>query len=264
MIANVRLPNANAVFARAISAITSARYPARIDYTIVVSGLDGSVFRVNHYPESYRSGTKEIDVNSEDGCECESDLGGSWSISVGARERSPDLLGVPHLTPTYMFGLNSPIAIEHSGGGHVQPQMNGLRPAPSPPAYAVALIDSPFVDGTRTYHLTLRPLSDPKKYRLRELWVGADDYLPRKAIVAGNFASAPLADVRWTIDFSIVHSAPFILRETTSVLFLPHRQVVKDAAVAFEDISAPNTRFFFNDPLVEAPLTGAVLVEPRV
>lgn len=252
------------MFARAKSAISTAQYPARIDYTIVVSGRDGSVFRVNHYSASYRPGAKEIDVSSEGDCKCESDLGGSWSINVGAPERSPHLLGVPHLTPTYMFGLNSPIATEHSSGAAIQSGTKADPVISSQRNYSVTLIDTPFVSGTLTYHLKLTPLSDPKKYRMRELWVGADDYLPRKAVIGGNFSSAPFTDVPWTIEFSIVSGAPFIMRESASELFLPRRQVVKDATVAFEDISARGAGTIFGHPLVEAPLSGAVLLEPSV
>src|SRR5208283_2985816 len=45
--------DAYAIFQRTRSAVTAARYPQRIDYTITVSGEDGSTPRTNHYVASY-------------------------------------------------------------------------------------------------------------------------------------------------------------------------------------------------------------------
>jgi hypothetical protein len=212
----------------------------------VIGGRDGSVYRVNHYAASYRPGDTEIDLNSGEGCNCEDDMGGSWSINLSP-QRSPDLLGTPHLTPTYMFGLNAP--------GIVSSQHD----------YDVALIDTPVIAGAQTYHLRLSPLSDAKNDRLRELWIGMGDYLPRKAVISGNFARAPFTDVPWTIQFSIIDGAPFITRETTSaVLFLPHRQVIKDATIVFEEIRPRRAGTLFGHPLIEPALNRAVLLEPGI
>ncbi len=52
--------------------------------------------------------------------------------------------------------------------------------------YQVTLLNTEALDNTQTYHLLLKPLRKPKDNRLRELWVGVNDYLPRRAINSGE------------------------------------------------------------------------------
>jgi hypothetical protein len=186
-----------------------------------------------------------------------------FGISVGHPAPYQDLLGEPLLEPTYMFGL----------------RYKELRAAPSSPQadgslrviaivssgtrdYGVSLIDTPLLDGVPTYHLGLTPLRKPKDNRLRELWIGTNDYLPRRAIVAGNFTLAPLVDVPWSVDFSILGGAPYITRESAAdTLYLAHRRVVREATIAFEDVREPDGTIY-DTPLVEPEIEDTTLVEP--
>jgi hypothetical protein len=77
--------------------------------------------------------------------------------------------------------------------------------------YSVVLLDAPNVDGEATYHLKLTPLRAPKQNRIRELWIDAATYFPRRAVLAGNFTMAPLVDVPWAIDFVRFEGALFIV-----------------------------------------------------
>lgn len=128
--------------------------------------------------------------------------------------------------------------------------------------YRVSLIDTPMLDGVPMYHLGLTALRRPKDNRLRELWIGTKDYLPRKAVIAGNFTLAPLVDVPWTVDFSIVNGAPYITRESSvDTLYLTHHRVVREATIAFEDIREPDGTIY-DTPLVEPEIEDTTLVEP--
>lgn len=254
-------PDPYAIFMRARSAITMAQRAPLIEYTISVSGIDGAVLRTNHYGASYRTVVNEIDVDAisleesrerppiirdfdvrpqQAGCECQPDDGGPLSVSVGNPARSPDLLGVPHLTPTYMFGLDSP----------------------TEPNYAVTLVDEPAIDNSPAYHLRLTPLHDPKRLRLRELWIGTYDNLPRRAVIEGNFTTAPLTDVPWIIDFAVMNGEPIIVRETASTLVLPHQQVLRDVVIAFEDIGERSA--LSGGPLIDPAFIGPALLEPTI
>jgi hypothetical protein len=129
------------------------------------------------------------------------------------------------------------------------------------PDYSVSLIDMPQLEGVPTYHLQLTPLRKPKDNRLRELWIGTSDYLPRKAIVAGNFTLAPLVDVPWSVDFSVLDGAPYITRESAvDTLYLAHRRVVRDATIAFDDIQERGSSIY-DVPLIEPDVQDTTLVE---
>jgi len=274
------LPEAYTIWLHARSAVTRATYPARIDYTITVSGLDGTRVATDHYRASCNpnDGTMRVFPISDEELAQPPPVphGANWSVAaglygafvkipVGRPASSPDLLGVPLLQPTYAFGLRY----------RSQTQPVGTDAAPPLPVisivstqsadYRVALIDTPTIDGVATYHLALTPLRRPKDNRLRELWVGATDYLPRRALVSGNFTTRPLVDVPWMIDFGVRDDAPYISRESTAAtLYMEHRRVIRSTVIAFEDIREPSG--IYDRPLVEpAPTeTTTLLTEPAM
>lgn len=276
-------PQAYDLFARARTAITSARYPDSIDYTIAISGLDGESPKTNHYRATSRPAEGIIDVaviSAEEeahpvtvhgfnfaltadicGGRCET---GTAHISepVGPAASSADLVGVPILDPTYAFGLKYP----NYGAAHPGDVTSKLPTiaivSTRTRDYDVTLIDEPFLDGTQTYHLQLRPLRRPHDNRLRELWVGQTDFLPRRAVIAGNFTIAPLVDVPWTIDFSVKSGCAYIADEKAlATLYLAHRRVVRDAVIAFEDVR-DSDESFFHRPFIQPDPSGTALVEP--
>jgi hypothetical protein len=267
-----------ALFSQTRAAVTAARYPDRVDYTIDVSGFDGRAFRTNHYRASDRA-ERGVDVAAMSAEEAatwhvpqgvnvkfEAVLYGvAIVVPLGRTPESFDLLGVPMLTPTYSFGLKYPPVT-----------MATAHAAPAPAAlpviavvssqvrdYTISLAGLQMVDDTQTYDLRLTPLRDPRNNRLRELWVGVDDHLPRRAIVAGNFTLAPLTDVPWTIDFSIMDGMPYVERERAdAALYMPHRHVVHNAQIAFEDIR--EGAGFMNSPLIASDRSDTSLIEPRL
>jgi hypothetical protein len=275
-------PDAYSIWQRARSAAASAQYPSRIDYTIAVSGLDGSKPSVDHYRASCNLSDGAIrlfPISDEQLAQPPVPHGFNLYFTVGlstgrlapaivtipAGHPAPaiDLLGEPLLSPTYMFGLryrsSEQIAPQESTPLRVIATVSAQSPD-----YRVALIDMPTIGDVRTYHLKLTPLRRPKENRLRELWVERDDYLPKRAIVAGNFTIRPLVDVPWTVDFLILNGAPYIARETTAAtLYLEHRRVVRNAAITFEGIREPDGTIY-DRPLVEPAAADTTLVEPAV
>ncbi len=277
--------DAYSIWLHARSAVSSAQYPRRIAYTIAVTGLDGEKPAADHYRASCNPPSGEIrifpisdeelakpppvphGINFTAAIELCAGRGGgctSASIPVGHPPPAEDLLGEPLLTPTYMFGLRY-----RPAGTGSQAQAESSLPviaivSAQSPDYRVALIDTPTLGDTRTYHLRLTPLRRPKENRLRELWVGAGDYLPRRAVVSGNFTVAPLVDVPWTVDFSTIGGMPYITQETAAAtLYLAHRRVVREATIAFEDIREP-AGTIFDVPLVTPDSTDTALVEPSL
>jgi hypothetical protein len=111
--------------------------------------------------------------------------------------------------------------------------------------------------------LRLRALRKPHDNRLRELWVGRGDFLPRRAVIAGDFTVAPLVDVPWTIDFAVNAGCPYIADERAqATLYLAHRRVVRNAVVEFENVRNSGDDSFFHRPLIEPEEDATTLVEP--
>lgn len=276
--------DAYAIWLHTRTAVTTAQYPARVDYTIAVTGLDGDKPVADHYRASCDPSDGSVrlfpisneqlaqpppvphGVNfnfvltlcvAKSGCD-------TYSVPVGHPAPYQDLLGEPLLSPTYMFGLRyrPPLVAPLTSQDDTTLRTIAVVSSGSP-VYRVALLDTPLLDGVPTYHLELTPLRDPKTNRLRELWVGAQDFLPRKATVAGNFTERPLTDVPWTIDFSVVDGAPFVARESAGdTLYLAHHRVVRDATIAFDDIREPSTSLY-DRPLLTPETLDTTLVEPR-
>lgn len=272
--------DAYTLFLHARSAVTAAHYPSRINYTIVVSGRDGKTLRTNHYRAQSNpqdSAVRVFPLSEEElaapppvphgfnfaftigicGGQCE-----TIAIPAGRHVSAFDLLGVPKVTPAYAFGLAYPS--RPSSSSEAAPALLPTIAIVSTKTrdYNVTLVDTPDLDGTPTYHLRLTPLRKPKDNRLRELWIGTADYLPRKAVVGGNFTLAPLVDVPWTIDFAVRDGVPYVVSETTAnVLYMPHRHVVRDARIDFQDVRESDGSLV-HEPLVEPDSDESTLVEP--
>jgi hypothetical protein len=202
------------IFAHARSAVTSVQYPWRVDYTIAISGQDGAKPVGDHYRGSCEpaSGSIEVFPISDEQLEapppvphgfnasltlgiCYGGCGGV-RIPVGHPEPDQDLIGQPLIAPTYMFGLRYrriPYNIKPVGTESVLPVIATVSTKDRD--YEVSLLGDEALEGVDTYHLELLPLRKPRDNRLRELWVGTNDYLPRRAVLAGNFTMAPLVDV---------------------------------------------------------------------
>ncbi len=274
--------DAYAIWLHARAAVTSAQYPSRLDYTIAVTGLDGQTPTSDHYRASSdtRNGSVRVFPISDEelakpppvphginvslnAAVC---IGLCWVIHQPIGHPAPyqDLIGEPLLEPTYMFGIRYAVPQKRPQQQDEETTLRTIAVVSSgAPIYRVELIDQPQLDGIPTYHLRLTPLHKPNENRLRELWIGANDYLPRRAVTAGNFTISPLTDVPWNVDFALVNGAPVISKESAGAnLYLGHRRVVRDATIAFEDIREPSGSIY-DRPLLRPETTGDALVEPN-
>jgi hypothetical protein len=245
-------------FVRVRAAIASTRYPSRVDYAVVVTGTDGAQPRTDRYRARFYPQTGELRVQTITaeqqahpphphgfnlslsmtlcGGHCETGSDTSSTKNLTPTKAVQDLLGVPFLTPSYSFGIAHPLTQSHA---QPAPQSTGLKTiaiVSSPQHdYAVTKAGTETIDGVQTEHLVLRPLHDPKRFRLRDLWVDPSTMLPKRAVVAYNFTVAPEDMVSWRIDFQTVDGALYIAREAAlAKLYEPHKRVVSDAAVTFD------------------------------
>jgi hypothetical protein len=65
-----------------------------------------------------------------------------------------------------------------------------------------------------SYHHTLTPVVDPRRNRLRELWIATDTMEVQSAVVAGIGNRPPTTLVQWKIDFVTQGGLTFLSRET--------------------------------------------------
>jgi MucB/RseB N-terminal domain len=249
--------DAYAEFTRVRAAVADARYPERVEYAVVVSGKDGSQVRADRYRARYYTGSGELRVQTITAAEIANpphphgfNLVLSMTLSGGrgggtettsTKNLAPskaieDLLGVPFLTPDYSFGIARPLQRAEATPA---PSSTGLKTIAVVSApqhdYAVTSAGDETIAGVATDHLKLRPLHDPNRYRLRELWIDPSTMLPRRAIVARNFTVAPEDTVPWQIDFAVVDGGLYISTETAlQTLHEAHARFVKNATVTFD------------------------------
>ncbi|MDQ6926591.1 MAG: hypothetical protein M3154_10205, partial [Candidatus Eremiobacteraeota bacterium] len=95
-------------------------------------------------------------------------------------------------------------------------------------------------NGVALHHLGLRPLRDPKRYRLRELWTDVKTSLPVRAVVAGIGNRWPLDAISWRIDFKQVEGGTYIARETALQSLESDGGVLDDVAITFAELRTTN------------------------
>lgn len=73
------------------------------------------------------------------------------------------------------------------------------------PPYRFELVGTEDIDGHATYHLRLRPVRDPKRYNLMDLWVGTTDFDLWRAAYLGSYTYRNLASPSYvSVDFKPV------------------------------------------------------------
>ena len=95
-------------------------------------------------------------------------------------------------------------------------------------------------NGVVLHHLGLRPLRDPHRYRLRELWLDAKTSLPLRAIVAGIGNRWPLDAVDWRVDFKQLEGGTYIARETALTPLNTDGGRLDEVTITFAELRATN------------------------
>jgi hypothetical protein len=157
-----------------------------------------------------------------------------------AQEADP--IGPLALAVTYDFGISlgsPPTQIAQMGSEITAParlQVIGRSGAVAL-TYTVRLIE--MLDGGHTFHLGLTPLRDPKRFRLREMWVTAGSFITQKILIAGNFSRSPYTEVPWLITFTQIDGGPYIAREVAQgPLDFGDAGSLDDVSITFDDITS--------------------------
>jgi hypothetical protein len=247
-------------------------YPEKIAYTVAVDVVESGVRKTERYEAGYDAAEETLLVDPVSDREkahpyyAPGGFGFNSALSGQGRPNPVvDFFGVPFLAPNYSFGIGvtprgsaspppDPLELvrEIRAEFHdpLPPSRNVPVPAASPGlreiavvstrtrTYDINLVGIEPVDGTPAYHLVFHPLRDPGRYRLRDLWIDTQSYVPRKLVEGLNFVKGPGTAVPWSVTFEQTGGASYIATETALAPTKLGRHHYSAASIAFENVRA--------------------------
>ncbi|MDP9017130.1 MAG: hypothetical protein M3N19_02265, partial [Candidatus Eremiobacteraeota bacterium] len=259
------------VFANARQVWLMQKYPTALRYTVALHALDNGSDITKHYLVRYDLRTNEAtpDTISQEQRDRPYRPVGCYNFSLGPiglskPEPLPDPFGLPALAPNYSFGIAPAPQYKKLSDkelvAQIRAEFPNPRATPTPNTlveigsvtavhrdYEMQLVGvEPYAAGT-DYHIALHPLRDPKRYRLRELWIDTKNYTTQRLVSEGNFARGPVTKVRWMVSFVQLHGVQYIATERaqdtvrfSNWLHLEPSHLWTDYSVSFEGLE-PDT-----------------------
>jgi hypothetical protein len=285
-------PDPYQIFANSRAYWLLQRYPQRLEYDVAVDVVEGGAERVERYATDYDAVQDVVGVNPE------SDYQRTHPVYVsgmnlgilGMRLNKPlppiDFLGVPHLAPTYSFGMapfvpapsptpfnSAALVAEIRAEFHDPNPRASARPAPQSSTslqeiatvvahnrdYKIVLLGNDTIDGHPCYHLGLTPTRDPGRFRIRQAWIDQQTYAPWELQDALNFVDGPGTSVAWTIHFADVGGEHYIRDEDALAPMSVGGEIYTRASVRFENVHAVDLSTI-REPIINN--VGTVLQEP--
>ncbi len=246
------------IYAGAQRAWTAHVPPPHLGYTIAVTVTDHGVVKTRHYQAHADTLDGSVDaqaISDEEHAVDPADARGTRLIAgitshnhyfnkqLGPRD--VDFLGVPQLAPDYTFGVShrrvrayaepelAQASAPTDGGGVQIGRVTAVARR-----YVVALAGIETIDARPAYHLTLAPVAEPARYRLRDLWVDTATSDVVQLRTEGNFDSPFTRAVPWLITFRGDGEARYIAREVAEgpIRFADSRHY-ENVSIAFENIA---------------------------
>jgi hypothetical protein len=216
-----------AIFDRSRDVLRSVRYPTFISFIVHARSNTGG----KPFLESFRSIVRSRDdivLTHKTAIESTSkpDNPNGTNIAIfgltfptHTKGYQEEPFGVPQISPLYSFGLR-PIGESLPLMPTPEPEPTDLRSLGRVEAteqdYDVTLVGIEKYRVRWVYHLKLVPRQNPDEYRLREMWVDTQTFVPWKLISEGIFPNGPASGVPWTVTYTIAHSYWLMAEETTS------------------------------------------------
>ncbi len=237
-----------ALFAAARSAWAFTSYPRYANYSVGVQYRNGGTLVKRHYAtlqdlrrDIVFAQTFSQEENANPSFPARGVNVGVLGMTLNAAQ-SDDPIGPLALAITYDFGISlsqRPTHVAQLGSEVTAPQRLQVigRTGTTARIYTVRLIE--LLDGGQTYHLGLTPLTDPKRYRLREMWVSARTFITQKVLLSANFSRAPYTDVPWVVTFKQIDGGPYIATERAqSALDFGDAGSLDDVTITFDGLQA--------------------------
>jgi hypothetical protein len=252
-------PDASQILNRARQVVEAQTSPDTISFRTIIEVLEGNKDEFEHFQGEALSNSdirvrgvseeEQADAHETSGVNFKITWEIGWNTGAGGRsesgsqdahrvEASPDYLGMPYVSPRYLFGLLPQRAKTTQSNGSPDSGLHSIATVTAVAnAYRVSLVGTEPVEGFLTYHLRLEPISEPKRYRLRDLWIDIYNYQIVQLLTQGNFVQEPLAVVPWLITFQNIAGVTYIKDEKSlEPVVYPHDRVFAVAKVEFQDI----------------------------
>jgi len=239
-------PDARAeeIFSRTRAAFAARQYPPTIAYEVRVSGFRDGTWTGRSYRAFEHWPAVSVIAHSVSDEEA-ANPSRPHGINIGffgfgtSKAESHDILGIPKLAATYAFGLAAPPAEPSAEGS---PRASGLRTIISVTAtarnYVVRLFREESVDGDLCWHLLLRPIGNPGKYRLRDLYVDEKSYQTVRLRTDGNFTASDTGSGLWTVGYTLIDGSWYLTSEVSNGPVATDDGLYEHVAVQFTNIEA--------------------------
>jgi hypothetical protein len=183
-----------------VAQIIDAAFARLQSYPVPPYAIWTATWHITQTPMGYYTGSaKSVEVHRyavrlSDGMENVSDPSPDGKL--------PPALILPEFLGPFAWTLRTSVRVPPTGNGvSMMPDVEGLKTiarvvAFAEPAYVLANSRSQVppiedVDGHHAYHLELRPLDDPRKHNLRDLWIDVTTHDLWKAHFVGTYAPTP-------------------------------------------------------------------------
>ena len=213
-------PDARAedIFFRTRVAFGARAFPSTIRYAIRISGLRAGTWTGRTYDahEEWPEGKLFVDsISREEAANPVRPTGISvFGVDVPPKRDTelPGVLGDPKLAITYAFGLAlAPASASRSESTDALKTIGTVRATAR--VYDVRIAGEERIDGYPCFHLTLAPLGNPGRYRLRDLWVDETSYQTRQLVTDGNFTLKETGSGKWTVSYKQTGDAWYLSDE---------------------------------------------------
>jgi len=262
------------VFAAAQATWQKQQYPVAVGYDVYVETIQAGVKDERHYNCRWNSLSDLVLVNRVSSEQIANPYKPSAGVginllglrgNIGGPVRGTgtygDLIGVPDLAPTYTFGMSSFAPSNPTSPADLVEEIRNEYRDPAPekvaqleqeyglktiasirtgPTYRVLLVGMERILGVLDYHLSLTPLRDPQRYRLRDLWINSENFQTDQVRTQGNFVDGGTSSVFWITTYQTVDGSRYLAREITEQ---PIHHWYDYEAVSFENIRAASGAF---------------------
>jgi hypothetical protein len=290
---SVPLTDPYQIFANARTFWMAQRYPASLRYTVAVQASAGGAREARHYSESWSAQSNAVIADPVSLEERANPYKPSPGVSIaififpianigGPRKGTginTDLVGVPVLSPNYAFEIAPYVPPSKQTPAQLVAEIRAEYHDPLPPKRANALPPSEIptiavvaasqrryiisslgtepYDDHQDYHLQLKPVSEPGRYRLREMWIDTRTFATDKLIQDGNFSRGSATRVSWSVTFLAIDGAQYIDSESETTPLAKGAGALRDVTISFGDIT-PAAEL----PAVGGPVPFGAIFEP--